>query len=153
MTFLFTSCQALLKRIPVTFDYSTLKAHISKTINDRNKWISDSESRHLDGTKQLGRILVVQITYMRKEMRRSTVLFTPYYLKWCSFLEISCLSDVPLRSVAYVVFYDIEITELGLPYKGQIFDSGACWSITDDMVLLYNKTQWNASLCFFHISL
>ncbi len=33
----------------VTFDYSTLKAHISKTTNDRNKQISDSESRHLEG--------------------------------------------------------------------------------------------------------
>ncbi len=35
----------------VTFDYSTLKAHIWKTTNDRNKWISDSESRHFEGTK------------------------------------------------------------------------------------------------------
>ncbi len=34
----------------VTFDYSTLKAHISETTNDRNKRISDSESRHIDGT-------------------------------------------------------------------------------------------------------
>ncbi len=33
-----------------TFDCSTLKAHISKTTNDRNKQISDSESRHLAGT-------------------------------------------------------------------------------------------------------
>ncbi len=30
----------------VTFDYSTLKAHISKSTNDRNKRISDSESRY-----------------------------------------------------------------------------------------------------------
>ncbi len=34
----------------VTFDYSTLKAHISKTTNDRKKRISDSEYRHLEGT-------------------------------------------------------------------------------------------------------
>ncbi len=34
----------------VTFDYSTLKAHISNTTNARNKQISDSESRHLEGT-------------------------------------------------------------------------------------------------------
>ncbi len=34
----------------VTFDYSTLKAHISKITNDRNKSISDSESRYLEGT-------------------------------------------------------------------------------------------------------
>ncbi len=34
----------------VTFDYSTLKAHISQTTNDRNKCISDSESKHLEGT-------------------------------------------------------------------------------------------------------
>ncbi len=33
----------------VTLDYSTLKAHISKTTNDRNKQISDSEWRHLAG--------------------------------------------------------------------------------------------------------
>ncbi len=33
----------------VTFDYSTLKAHISKTTNNRNKWISVSESRNLEG--------------------------------------------------------------------------------------------------------
>ncbi len=37
----------------VTFDYSTLKAHISKTTNDRNEWISDSESRHLEGSTKL----------------------------------------------------------------------------------------------------
>ncbi len=35
----------------VTFDYSNLKAYISKTTNDRNKWLSDYESRHLVGTK------------------------------------------------------------------------------------------------------
>ncbi len=32
----------------VTFYYLTLEAHISKTINDRNKRISDSESGHLE---------------------------------------------------------------------------------------------------------
>ncbi len=32
----------------VTFDYSILEAYISKTKNDRNKWISDSESWHLE---------------------------------------------------------------------------------------------------------
>ncbi len=26
----------------ITFDYSSLKAHISKTTNDRNKWISEA---------------------------------------------------------------------------------------------------------------
>ncbi len=31
----------------VTFDYSNLKAHISKTTNNRNKLISDSESKLL----------------------------------------------------------------------------------------------------------
>ncbi len=34
----------------VTFDYSTLKAHISKTTNDRNKQISDLKSRYLEGS-------------------------------------------------------------------------------------------------------
>ncbi len=33
----------------VTFDYSTLEAYISKTKNDRNKQISDSESWHIEG--------------------------------------------------------------------------------------------------------
>ncbi len=47
MTFLFTPWQALPKCI---FGHSTLKAHISKTANDRNKRISDSESRLLEGT-------------------------------------------------------------------------------------------------------
>ncbi len=37
----------------VTFDYSTLKAHISKTTIDRNKQISDSESKHLGGIKEI----------------------------------------------------------------------------------------------------
>ncbi len=32
----------------VTFDYSTLEAYISKTKNDRNKQISDTESWHLE---------------------------------------------------------------------------------------------------------
>ncbi len=32
-----------------TFDYSTWEAYISKTKNDRNKWISHSESWHLGG--------------------------------------------------------------------------------------------------------
>ncbi len=36
----------------VTFDYSTLKAHISKTTNDRNKQISDSETIHLEVVKE-----------------------------------------------------------------------------------------------------
>ncbi len=36
----------------ITVDYSNLKVHISKTTNDRNKQISDSESRHLEGTTQ-----------------------------------------------------------------------------------------------------
>ncbi len=34
----------------VTFDYSTLKAHISTTTNERDKQISDSDSKHLEGT-------------------------------------------------------------------------------------------------------
>ncbi len=37
----------------VTLDYSTLKAHILKTTNDRHKQILDSESRHLEGTTSL----------------------------------------------------------------------------------------------------
>ncbi len=39
--------------------------------NDRNKWISDSESWHLAGFTRL------QITYMRREMYRSTVFIYP----------------------------------------------------------------------------
>ncbi len=50
MTLLFTLCQGRPKCIPGHFDYLTLKAHISNTTNDRNKQISDSESRHLEGT-------------------------------------------------------------------------------------------------------
>ncbi len=53
MTLLFTPCQALPKCIRGQFDYSTLKAHISTTTNARNKRISDSESRHLEGTTWL----------------------------------------------------------------------------------------------------
>ncbi len=48
MTSLFTPCQAQTKCIQGHFDNSTLKAHILKTRNVRNKQISDSESRHLD---------------------------------------------------------------------------------------------------------
>ncbi len=59
-----------------TFDYSTLEAYISKIKNDRNKWIADSESWHVGGNTLLRRDQIVQITYMRKEMSRSTVLFT-----------------------------------------------------------------------------
>ncbi len=44
--------QACPSRFKVTFDYSTLKAHISKTTNDRNKRISDSESRHLEWLRE-----------------------------------------------------------------------------------------------------
>ncbi len=47
MTLLFIPCQAMPSVHQVTFDYSTLKAHILKTTNDRNEQISDSESRHL----------------------------------------------------------------------------------------------------------
>ncbi len=35
------------------FDYSTLKAHISKTTNDRNAQVSDYESMYLEGSTQL----------------------------------------------------------------------------------------------------
>ncbi len=48
MILLFTPLQALPKCIQVTFDYSTLEAHILKTKNDRNKQMSDSESRRLE---------------------------------------------------------------------------------------------------------
>ncbi len=37
----------------VMFDYSSLEAHISKSKNDRNKQISDLESRFLESSKQL----------------------------------------------------------------------------------------------------
>ncbi len=47
------SAKLCLSAYKVTFEYSTLKAHISKTTNDRNQQISDSESRHLDGTTYL----------------------------------------------------------------------------------------------------
>ncbi len=39
----------------VTFYYSTLEAYISKTKNDRNKWIPDSESWHLGGYTRLNK--------------------------------------------------------------------------------------------------
>ncbi len=42
------SAKLCLSVYQVTFDYSTLKAHILKTTIDRNKQISDSESRHLE---------------------------------------------------------------------------------------------------------
>ncbi len=43
MTLVFTLCQALPKRIPGHFDYSTLKAYISKTTKDRNKRIRNPD--------------------------------------------------------------------------------------------------------------
>ncbi len=61
----------------VTFDYSTLKAHISKTANDRNKQISDSESKHLDGTTQLRRYSSCTNKIHVERMSRSTA----YYIK------------------------------------------------------------------------
>ncbi len=48
MTLLFTLYLSLSKCTPGHFDYSNLEAHISKTTNERNKQISDSESRHLE---------------------------------------------------------------------------------------------------------
>ncbi len=60
-----------------TFDYSTLDAYFSKTENDRNKWISDSESRNLEGiTFSKGGIIFVQLTYMCTERCAEAVLFT-----------------------------------------------------------------------------
>ncbi len=44
MTLSFNPAKLCLSSYQGTFDYSTLKAHISKTTNDRNKQISDTES-------------------------------------------------------------------------------------------------------------
>ncbi len=69
----------------VTFDYSTLKAHISNTTNDRNKWISDSESRHLEGSTLLWKDS--SCTIMCKGMCRSSFIYphTTYLksVRWC----------------------------------------------------------------------
>ncbi len=48
-------------------------AHISKITNDRNKQISDSKSKHLEGTTQLRKDSSCTITYMHKEMCRSFI--------------------------------------------------------------------------------
>ncbi len=68
----------------VTFDYSTLKVHISKTRNDRNKQISDSESRHLDDYIWLrGRSICTNNIDVCAKRCTETLFYLPqYYLKF-----------------------------------------------------------------------
>ncbi len=58
-----------------------------------------------------GEDLFIQITYMRKEMRRSTVLLTPpYYLKWLYMCYLSganvleAISQLSVKVVVNVLF-------------------------------------------------
>ncbi len=81
ITLLFTPCQALPKCKPGYVDYSTLKAHISKTTNARNKRISDSESRHLEGTKYLRMNSSCTNNTCAKRCAEALFYLPPYYLK------------------------------------------------------------------------
>ncbi len=87
------SARLCLRVYLVTFDYSTLKAHILKIRNDRNKRISDSASRYLEDYIRL-RARSIKKTYMCKEVRRSTVLFNP----------------VPLMSITFCMFPECRLT-------------------------------------------
>ncbi len=73
----------------VTFDYSSLEAHILKTKNDRNKRISDSESRHLeDYTRLRGRS--TSNIYAQRDAQKHCFIYP------CTTLSsaIDCLSSV-----------------------------------------------------------
>ncbi len=93
----------------VTFYYSPLEVHISKTKNDWNKWISDSESRHLDDYTWLsGRSIFRSniLTYMRKEMCRSTLLFTlilPYLDLYTDLITLRFIYTFDNLKYAYVI--------------------------------------------------
>ncbi len=66
-----------------TFDYSNLEAYISKTKNDRNKQISDSESWHLGGYSWLktGSKCTNNI-HAQRDVQKHCFFFLPlYYLK------------------------------------------------------------------------
>ncbi len=62
----------------VTFDYSTLEAHISTTVNDRNKQISDSESRHLEDYILLwGRSICTNNMHVQRDAEKHCFIY-PY---------------------------------------------------------------------------
>ncbi len=77
------------------FDYSTLKAHISKTTNDRNKWISDSEFRQLVDDICVGDVLSKGNIHPQKDAQKHCFIFpgtTLRHLICCfkiySFMEV-----------------------------------------------------------------
>ncbi len=71
-----------------TFDYSTLKVHISKTTNDRNKQISDSEYRHLvDYICVRGSAIYKSNIHVQRDAQKQFYL-PLYYLNTSSFTLI-----------------------------------------------------------------
>ncbi len=71
----------------VIFDYSTLKAHISNTTNDRNKQISDSESRHREGTTCLRKYSSYTINiHVQRDAQKQCFIYP------CATLSTTCIS-------------------------------------------------------------
>ncbi len=75
----------------VTIDYPTLEAHISRTKINRNKWISDSESRHIEGYRWLrGRSICTSNIHAQRDVQKHVFYLAPYYLKlgaWTRFWQ------------------------------------------------------------------
>ncbi len=68
----------------VTFDNSILKAYISKTRNDRNKQISDSESRYLKDYIWLrGRSIDTNNIPVQRDAQKHCFLYTCTTLRCC----------------------------------------------------------------------
>ncbi len=60
-----------------SFEYSALEPHILKTTNDRNKQISDSESRHLDDFISVKRdSICTSNIHAQSDTQKQVVLYT-----------------------------------------------------------------------------
>ncbi len=91
----------------VTF-ITTLEAHISKTKQDRNKRIADSESRHLDDCMWLrGRPICKSNIHAQRDAPKQFYL-PPYYLKQVIINKLwnkteSFITKVSLKSLIFII--------------------------------------------------
>ncbi len=77
----------------VTFDYSTLKTHISKTTNDRNKRISDSESRLIEGKYITKDSSFSNNIHAKRDAQKHCFIYSRTTLSYFNFWLISICSN------------------------------------------------------------
>ncbi len=98
----------------VTFDCSILEAYISRTKNDRNKWILDSKSWHREGYTSLRKgSNGTNNIHVQRDAQKNCFNLPLYYITICKYVQINVARQLWI-SVKFQYFHLFIFSMIGM---------------------------------------